>query len=177
MRDHVFTRPIFGSPRDGHPQFNPEMKQALAWLLRIQEKSGLDMDVLDYPATAMLCAYEKVSRRPLLYVPIQKVMMLDALGPNPECSEIELAHALAKVIETTHYESYKAGMGEVYFPCADQSVIDLAKRHHFQLMDYEVEREITLNGPDEQHPQAKAGDKEIVIGKAVMPFFKLKVYK
>lgn len=158
MPRDIFVKPITAD----NPQ---ELKQAFEWLKRIQNVSNFDADVLRYPATSLLCAYTKQDGQPLLYVPIQRVYMLDALGPNPLAQATDIAAALAQIIKTAAWTSWRDGHGEVYFPCNDEGVNGLAMRHSFTLMDYETP-------PPEPTPENPTPQP----GKAVMPFLKLKVY-
>lgn len=145
---------------------NPEVAKALEALGAIRERSHIDPDVLTYPTTTLLCAYVKATREPVLYVPVQQVYMLDGLGPAPMASPIDVANALAQVIKHIHWESYKQGIGEIYFPCEDEGVNGLAQRHGFSVMDYEAQTMV----PENSELSAKTERK-------LMPFLKMKVYR
>lgn len=160
------SRDIFVRQIQGTPQNNPRMARALQFLARIREQSHLDTDILTYPMTTMLEAYVKATGEPVLYMPVQHVLMMESLGPSPTASPIDIAKGLEEITKIVSYDAQKAGIGEVYYPSSDASVNGFAQRHHFMLMDYEVQVPCDVNDP--AGPQME---------KRLMPFFKMKVYK
>ncbi len=112
--------------------------QFLQWLARIADKNLIDPDVLTYPATTVLCAYDTESGKPLLFVPIQSVFMVESLAPSPEITELEMAKSLEKLIDVLVWESRNGGRGEIYYPCADETVIAIGERHGFKRVGHPV---------------------------------------
>jgi hypothetical protein len=150
----IFVRTIAGTPNQ-----NPRVATAMKWFGRIREQSHLDVDMLTYPTTSILEAYVKATGEPVLYLPIQHVLMLESMGPSPVASEIDIAKGLEEIIKIVNYEAQKLGIGEVYYPSSDANVNKFAQRHHFILMDYEAKCAVS-----EQHPQGTE--------RRLMPFFK-----
>lgn len=154
----IFTRPVLGG------QKNPEVAQALEWLSKMRDKTMLDMDVLSYPATTLMCAYAKSSMRPLLYIPVQQVYMMDGMGVSPTASPLEVAAGLEQVVKSVHWESFKQGLGEIYAPIVDEGLQGVMKRHGFATMDYEV-------------PQQTEDEQVTETAQVTMPFLRMKVFK
>lgn len=146
---------------------NPLVQQAMDWMLRLRDINHFDPEVLQYPATNLMVAYVKQQRKPVLYVPVQPVYMIDALGINPEASPEEIAGALAQVTKTVHWESHRMGWGEFYFPCSEPTVIQFAERHGYARMQYK-------NVIVPQAPEGSTAVPNPYPEMADIPFFKMK---
>lgn len=154
MSRDIFVQPLIG------PRTDPRIQQAMNWFGAIREKSHLDVSVFKYPTLTILEAFVKETGEPVLYQPVHKVYMMEALGPNPMASERDIARGLEEIIKVLHFEAQNEGIREIYYPSTDAAVNVFAQRHHFTLMDYEVPCE----------PNDPAGPT-----KQLMPFFKMKI--
>lgn len=114
-----------------------DIDQLLQWMNRIADKNLFDPEVLLYKSTATLVAEnEKV----VLYAPLQTVVILESLAPNPEASELDVAVALRKVVDGVSLLSRLNGLSEVYFLSKDETVNRLAEHHGFERLDIPVLR-------------------------------------
>lgn len=118
-RSNVFIEKA--TPRDA--------QEAMEWFLKT-ECNLLDAAVFTYPATETWKAVkDKVA---LVYLPVQPVLMLESLGINPANSPIDTALALADLVKVARWEAMKAGHGEIYFLCREESTQQYAQRHGFE---------------------------------------------
>jgi hypothetical protein len=161
MSKDVFTRVIVGDMN------NPVVQQAARWFEGLAKESHLDPDVFRYPKTTLIQAYDKGSGKPLLYVPVHDVFMIESLGPNPDASDGEIAAALAQVVKSIHWEAYKQGLGEIYFPCTNDRTAEFASNHNFKRQFIQVR--VKLDDKPEAETAERFEDRDT-------PFFKMKVY-
>lgn len=150
---------------------NPWCQQAIQWWSRIQDRNHFDPDVLTYPNTAVIQAYEKQTGRPLLYMPVHKVYMMEALGPNPDANGFEIASSLAQIVKALAWDAPKDGVGELYFPCTDENVNGFCTDHGFNRMLYQSG---TTQLP---RPEGATDDPKPEPVMADMPHWKFKVFK
>ena len=105
------------------------------WIARIADINLLDPAVFAYPSTRVLCAYQKTEDgddKPLLYVPIQRPLMLESLAPAPGTEGLTEAVALKEVVQDAVSTAHRSGAGEIYFLCRDERVIKFAQAHGFK---------------------------------------------
>jgi hypothetical protein len=121
------------------PTRSEDTPVAVRWWNRIRDVNHFDPHVATYPTIAYMAA-EDANRGALLYVPIQTVYMIDALGPNPDSSPLDLAEALKQFIKVLAFKAAENGVGEIYFPTNDKDIIKLAKMHGFDEIGYPVLR-------------------------------------
>lgn len=165
MPRDVFTRVIRGDMN------YPPVQQAVAWFNRIQDRNHFDPDVLTYPSTALIQAYDKLTGKPLLYVPVHKVYMVEALGPAPDADGYDVAAALAQVIKACAWDAPKDGVGEIHYACTDPTIDDFCTRHGFMRMLYQSG---TTQLPRPEGAE-KDPDPEPVLSD--MPHYKFKVFR
>jgi hypothetical protein len=156
MSRDIFTRIILGDMN------NPVVQQASRWFEGIAKQSHLDPDVFRYPKTTLIQAYNKATGKPILYVPVHDVFMMESLGPNPEASDGEIAAALAQVVKSIHWEAYKQGLGEIYFPCTNERTAEFAGNHSFKRQNVQIEQ------------SGDEGARNVI--ERDIPFYKMKVY-
>lgn len=169
MKD-VFVKMVKGDMN------NPDVRQGVEWLQRHRELSRFDPDVLTYPGTILLQAYERTAqgRRPLLYTPVQRCLMWDALGPNPESSPLDVAAALAELTKTLVWESSGLGWGEFYMPCTDGNVVKFAEAHGYIRQAYNAQTMEKEASKDEQGNEIPATYR---LEARDIPFLKFKVFR
>src|SRR5882757_1896825 len=79
------------------------------WISKLSARNNVDPDIFNYPATDILKAS---NGHGVMYMPRQRVMMLEAMAINPEAQNSDVALALRALIQVSEYESRLAGMGE-----------------------------------------------------------------
>lgn len=89
-----------------------------------------DMDVLSYPRTVMVKASD--GEEPLVYMPLQAVLMYDSLAPKPGITPRQEAVCLKKIVDAVDEAARVTGFAETWFICKDDRVADIAVRHGFQ---------------------------------------------
>lgn len=107
----------------------PDAQEMAEWISQLSARNNVDPDIFNYPATDILKAS---NGRPVMYMPRQRVMMLEALAINPEAQASDVALALRALIQVSEYESRLAGMGEMYFLCSDPETKHYAEAHGFR---------------------------------------------
>lgn len=169
----IFTRIIKGDMN------NPFVRQAVEWFARIANQSHFDPDVLLYPNTTLVQAFDKHTQKPILYIPVHSVFMLESLGPNPEVGPEVIAQALAQVTKTAAWEAMKAGMGEIYMPCSDGNVIQFAEKHGYFRQTYNHVETIPPKAAEvsAENQDAKSTPAQSVQELRDLPFLKMKVFK
>lgn len=175
MPRDIFTRIIRGDLN------NPSVLQALDWFKRIADRNHFDPDVLTYPNTTLIQAYEKQTNKPMLYMPVHKVYHMEALGPAPEATGYDIAAALAQIVKSCSWAAPNEGIGELYYACTDPSIDSFCKDHGFVRMLYQSGT-TTRPATDEEKkdlPAAAdgAGQTVSVPEYADMPHYKFKVYR
>src|SRR5271157_4865392 len=97
-----------------------------------------DQDVARYPTTTTRCAFDNAG--PIVFVPVQRPLMLDALAINPKADPLSVALALKELTQDAVSSAYDEGRGEIYFFCHDDSTIEFAKKHAYEEMKVKVFR-------------------------------------
>ena len=120
---HIFVRPA---------QIEDEQKFS-AWT--VDTKQNLhDADVLKYRDTVTWCAYDKEG--PLVFVPVQRPRMMEALAIRPNADPVDVAVALKELTQNVVTQSHLDGCGEIYMFCKEQTTIRYAERQLFQRMEW-----------------------------------------
>lgn len=113
------------------PRMSEQDKKNFAeWVWQMLHLNLFDMDVIGYPRTIMLRA--QADEDPILYCPLQSVLMFESLAPKPGLSPRQEALALWRFGELVDKLALESGHREVYFMCADDRVADICARHGFQ---------------------------------------------
>ena len=100
------------------------------WVWQARAINKFEPDVLSYPRTVMLTADDESG--PVLYLPVQPVLMLESLAPKPGVSPRKEALALWRMGEMLEQVSRDTGMREQYFICKDDRVADICADHGFE---------------------------------------------
>jgi hypothetical protein len=108
------------------------------WMLPIAQLNLFDPDIVNYPQTQWLCAYDESG--PLLYMPYQPVISMESLAPRPGLSAREEAMALREITKTVAYKAKECRIEEIVFACKDERVIDFAQAHGFEVLPWKVLR-------------------------------------
>lgn len=111
-----------------------DMPQMAEWMARLSHRNNIDTKIFEYPATKVLKAS---NGKPLVYLPIQSVQMLESLAINPEATPGEVSVALKDLLAIAEWEGRKAGHGELYFFCSDAETCAYAEHHGLEQIDIE----------------------------------------
>src|ERR1017187_8185604 len=107
-----------------------ETKEFASWVWRTRDLGMFDPDVIGYPRAMMLKARDEDGA--LLYVPLQPVLMYEAIAAKPGINPRQEALSLRRINELVEQVQRDAGYGESYFICRDDRVADLCVRHGFE---------------------------------------------
>lgn len=105
--------------------------QMAEWMGLLSHRNNIDTEIFSYPATK---TFKAGNGNPLLYMPIQNTVMLESLAFNPEATNAEKATALREMFSVVSWEARNAGIGEIYFLCADQETKTFVEHHGFEAM-------------------------------------------
>jgi hypothetical protein len=137
QKRHIFVRPVRPADTEKFLKWSRETKNNL-----------FDAEVPLYTTTTTRCAFDH--NGPIVFVPVQRPLMLDALAINPESDPLSVALALKELTQDAVSTAFNEGRGEVYFFCHDDRTIEFAQKHAYEEMKFKVYR-IKLN--DLQKPQ------------------------
>lgn len=105
--------------------FPPEERELFSsWAWNLRASTQFDMDVLAAPRGCI--ARAESEDEPLLYVPIQPVLMLESLCPKPELTTNQKTLALWRVVEQMDDVMKLTGMNETYFVTQDDQFAERA---------------------------------------------------
>lgn len=102
MHNLVFVRPV-----------NPgDTKKFIDWSLE-NPSNEFDSEVVKYPSTFVLCAYDKDGA--LAYQPVQQAFMMDSFASRPGASKLQVATAMKELFQETVTQGHIKGVGEIYY--------------------------------------------------------------
>ena len=102
------------------------------WVWRLRHINMFEPKVLAAPRTVMCKAYDEKTGDPLLFMPLQPVLMYDAIASSPDLTPRQEALALARINQQVEEIAKTTGFQEIYFICRDDSVSDICARHGFE---------------------------------------------
>jgi hypothetical protein len=111
--------------------------------LRSTPENLFDPDLLTYTSSLRFIAARE-NARPLVFMPIQTVYMLESLAVSPDASELEIAKSLGVLMQSVVYEAQTNKVNEVYFICRDANVIRFAEKHGYEAVMKDPELKVTL---------------------------------
>lgn len=128
MRNHIYVRPV-----------RPEDRELfIQWTWNNVGRNGADPEVIGYPSTFVLCAYD--SDGPLVFMPIQQPLVLDAVAIRPGADNLKVAAALRDLFKTAVTQAYLKGSGEIYFISDEESIQKFAGQQAFEKLPVSVYR-------------------------------------
>jgi len=101
-----------------------------------------------YPSTLVFTAFN--SKGPIVFAPIQRPLMIDALAVNPQADGPDIVTALKEITQAAVKQAYDVGAGEIYFLCKDESTIEIAKRQGYEEMPWKLFR-MKLSNLEKSH--------------------------
>jgi len=141
---HFFVRPARPTDADKFLKYSLETPGNL-----------FDPGVPQYQNTFIRCVFD--SAGPVLFAPIQRPLVIDALAfrsesePGlPALSDIDRAVAMKELVQDVISQAYIQGSGEVMFVCKDKDTAEFAKRQLFEELPYRLFR-IRLKDLESKH--------------------------
>ena len=107
-----------------------DAKRFSEWVWAMRGLNMFDPSVISYPRTVMLRASNEAD--PLLFVPLQSVLMFDSIAPKPGLSPRQEALCLRRIDQKVESLAKDSQHREVYFICRDDRVADLCARHGYE---------------------------------------------
>lgn len=107
------------------------------WLVYNADKNLLDEKAVTRPGTMIFCAHDD---KPLVYMPLQFVGVLESLAPRPGATQTELAAALKELVKTAAFSCRSMNVHEIMFVCKDDKLADLAVKHGFEELPFRTLR-------------------------------------
>ena len=127
MKNHIFVRPARIEDEDKFTTWTVDTKHNLH-----------DSEVLKYKGTEVWCAYDKDG--PIVFVPVQRPRMMEALAIRPDADPIAVAVALKELTQNVVTQCHIDGTGEVYMFCKEESTIKFAEKQLFEKMPWSCYR-------------------------------------
>jgi hypothetical protein len=125
--NHIFVRPA--KPED--------TKKFIDWSLETPDNE-FDPEVVKFPSTFVLCAYDKTGA--LAYQPVQQAFIMDAFAGRPGLSKLETAAAMKEFTQELVTQAHIKGVGEIYFIGTESGTNDMAKGSVFDELPFKVFR-------------------------------------
>jgi hypothetical protein len=113
-----------------------DIKEIVDWLNENQ-KNGLDPDILKYPTLRIVTAY---NGKNVAHMPSQRALILESVATNPAATEYEKAQALRDLVKAQELLASSFELREIYFLGSDPDVVDIAKKHGFEVLSVPVLR-------------------------------------
>lgn len=107
-----------------------DVNDFMAYVWSQKPLNMFDPEIIGYPRTVMLRAKSEDENQ--LFIPLQSVLMYDAIAPKPGLSPREEALALAKIGKVVDQAALDSGTREVFFFCRDDRVADLCAAHGYE---------------------------------------------
>ena len=121
-RSHVFVE-----------KAQPEDRDELIKFMDSTPENLCDPKVFGYSSLTTLKAVKE--GKPLVFLPIHTVFMLESLAICPNNGAVETATALAELVKIVRWEAVNAGHGELWFACKEASTQAFAEKHGFERVD------------------------------------------
>ncbi len=124
---HVFVRLAREADREKFARWSVSTKKNLC-----------DSAVLGYANTLVYCAYD--SKGPIVYVPVQKPAMMEALAINPAADPVDVAVALKELTQAIVTQCHMDGTGEILFLCEEETTQKFAEHQLFERVPWNLYR-------------------------------------
>jgi hypothetical protein len=108
-----------------------DAKNFINWAYLMREKTQFNPEIMRHPRMCMTQA--SYDGKPGLYVPIQPVLMLDALTPDPSLNNMERAIGMSRISDLIEKQVMPdTGMYDTYFYTNDADEASIAARHGWE---------------------------------------------
>lgn len=128
MRNHIFVRPVRPEDRELFVQ----------WTWNNISRNGADPEVISYPTTFVLCAYD--GDGPLAFMPIQQPLVLDSIAIRPGADNIKIASALRDLFKACVTQAHLKGAGEILFISDEATIQKFASNQAFEKLPVNIYR-------------------------------------
>jgi hypothetical protein len=126
---HIFVRPAKAE----------DAEKATNWAVQNLDRNKIDPEVLKYPSTFTLAAYDSETG-PIMYMPVQTSLMMESVCTNPEASDRKQAMALKEIVQALVMQAHLKGIGEIYFIGSDDRTSEFAENQLFEKIEQPVYR-------------------------------------
>lgn len=125
-----------------------ERDEFAEWVWIERDLNMFDPDVIRYPRATMLKASN--GEGALVYIPLQPVLMYDAIAAKPGLDAKKQALAMWRIVELVDQIQRDLGYGESYFLCRDDRVADICLKHGFEEVENVriLRRKVEMPKPD-----------------------------
>lgn len=118
---------------------DPESEPVVDWCQANSERNAFDRDVLSYPSTKVLAAYQDFPDGKVInYMPIQGATILESIGSNPEATLNEITQGVIECVQGAALMAYANGFREIYFCASDDSTAKAAEHMGFDRVEMAV---------------------------------------
>lgn len=111
--------------------------QFVSWELRTKGNQ-IDPKVLTYPSTSVRVAYDNDG--PIIFLPIQRPLLLESLGVRPSTGTRKVAAALSTLLHDAVEGARLEGRGELYFIGTEPTLPKIAQDHGFEELPWKIYR-------------------------------------
>lgn len=115
-----------------------DAEQFAEWVMDSRTVNMVDPDAITYP-TSMVIATE-TDEEQITYVPVQFVLMAEALATHPKASKLQIALALRKTDEGLEQLARNIQVRELYFLSKSPAMIKLAQANGYEKLDFSILR-------------------------------------
>lgn len=120
---------------------DPESEPVVDWCQANSERNAFDKDVLSYPSTKILAAYQdREDGKVVVYMPVQGAVILESIGSNPEASVQEITQAMIECVQGAALLAHMQGMREMFFLASDESTALGAEHLGFEKVEMALYR-------------------------------------
>lgn len=111
------------------------------WVYELKD-NNFDPGVMFYPRTIMCRA--QAGEEPIVYLPLQPVLMFESLAPKPGLSSRQTAMALWKIGEAVDKAALETGFREAYFFTNDEREAQVCALHGWKIAMYDDKQKAWL---------------------------------
>lgn len=101
-------------------------------------KNLFDPGIAKYPSLRTLAV--DINGEPSVFIPFHPVFMVESIAHKKDISPRENVYALSKFQNTLEELAKVYGIAEIYWLCADKSLIDIAQRYDYEVVQVPVLR-------------------------------------
>lgn len=105
---------------------------------RSTENNGFDPSIAQYPSLRTLVS--EIDGEPALYTPFHPVIVVESLGHKPGITPRQNAISIYRADQEIEKLARSYGMAEVWWMCADQSLIKAAQVRGYEVVQTTVLR-------------------------------------
>ncbi len=103
-----------------------EVPKWLKWIWDGKEKNDLSPKMFDYDS---LRVFVCENSKPLVFLPVHSVLVIDSLAFNPEATAKERLDSVCETIHVIAAEAKASGIAEMLYVSSDERVDESAAKH------------------------------------------------